>query len=236
VFWKVYTTRSQEAGRELRELGGSGGDFLKSKMDLIGELAVALGMGSIPILNGENKRLHDALVTRQIECERVKVKNQEEDESIRRIFGHVTNIKESYLATKHLVNATKETKDSEVDLRRISDIAYSRSKKDVSVTKKNINHLMTVNESLNEETGAKDTINGLLDDEHETDITTLMKWTSEVDQYEEDIFTLLKFQHQDSIKIKEHHLKLERYLAMNMNYMLALDFILTDKFVSHLQV
>jgi hypothetical protein len=43
-----------------------------------------------------------------------------------------------------------------------------------------------------------------------TDITTLMRWTSEVDTFEEDIFTLLKFQHQDSIKVKEHHLKLER--------------------------
>ena len=56
----------------------------------------------------------------------------------------------------------------------------------------------------------RDTINELLDDEHETDITTLMKWTSEVDTFEEDIFTLLKFHHQDSIKVKEHHLKLER--------------------------
>ena len=50
----------------------------------------------------------------------------------------------------------------------------------------------------------------MLDEEHETDITTLMKWTSDVEQFEEDIFTLLKFHHNDSIKIKEHHLKLER--------------------------
>ena len=57
---------------------------------------------------------------------------------------------------------------------------------------------------------ARDTINQLLDDEHETDVTTLMKWTSEVDTFEEDIFTLLKFHHQDSVNIKEHHLKLER--------------------------
>ena len=59
-------------------------------------------------------------------------------------------------------------------------------------------------------TTARDTINQLLDDEHETDVTTLMKWTSEVDTFEEDIFTLLKFHHQDSVNIKEHHLKLER--------------------------
>ena len=37
-----------------------------------------------------------------------------------------------------------------------------------------------------------------------------MDWSSDVDQYEEDIFTLLKFHHQDAIRTKELHLKLER--------------------------
>ena len=40
--------------------------------------------------------------------------------------------------------------------------------------------------------------------------STLMDWSSDVDQYEEDIFTLLKFHHQDAIRTKELHLKLER--------------------------
>ena len=75
---------------------------------------------------------------------------------------------------------------------------------------KNIKTLQEKNETLDEESGARETINQLLDEEHETDITTLMKWTSDVEQFEEDIFTLLKFHHNDSIKIKEHHLKLER--------------------------
>ena len=44
-------------------------------MDTIfSDLAVAMGMGNIPILNGENKRLQDALINRQIECERIKVR------------------------------------------------------------------------------------------------------------------------------------------------------------------
>lgn len=180
-------------------------------MDLIlGDLAVALGMGEIPILNGENKRLHDELVSRQIECERVKVKNDEENESINRIFGHVQNIKESYLATKHLVAATKETKDCETDLRQIGEISHGRNKKDAYLKAKQIKDLHVANEELDEEVATRDTINGLLDEEYETDITTLLKWTNEVDTFEEDIFALLKFQYQDSIKIKEHHLKLER--------------------------
>ena len=41
---------------------------------MFNDLAVAMGMGNIPILNGENKRLQDALVNRQIECERIKVR------------------------------------------------------------------------------------------------------------------------------------------------------------------
>ena len=69
-------------------------------MDILGSVAVAFGMGQIPILTGENRRLSDALVSRQLECERIKGKNQEEDESINRIFGHVKNIKESYNATR----------------------------------------------------------------------------------------------------------------------------------------
>ena len=37
-----------------------------------------------------------------------------------------------------------------------------------------------------------------------------MNWSSDVDQFEEDIFTLLKFKHQDEIRTKDLHLKLER--------------------------
>ena len=43
---------------------------------MFSDLAVAFGMGSMPILNGENRKLQDQLVNRQIECERVKGKNQ----------------------------------------------------------------------------------------------------------------------------------------------------------------
>ena len=175
-----------------------------------GSLAVALGIGDVPILNRENKRLHEALISKQLDCERIKVKNYEEDESVKRIFGHVTNIKESYHATRHLVTATKETKDSESDLRRIAEINYGRNRKDVHKLQKNIKNLEEKNETLDEESGARETINQLLDEEHETDITTLMKWTSDVEQFEEDIFTLLKFQHKDSTRIKDHHLRLER--------------------------
>ena len=197
-------------------------------MDIIGELAVSLGLGEIPILNGENKRLHDALMTRQIDCERVKVKNQEEDESIKRIFGHVNNIRESYHATRHLVAATKETKDCETDLRQIADVAYGRNKRDAHHLNKSTKDLYSANENLDEEVAARDTINGLLDEEHETDITTLLKWTNEVDQFEEDIFTLLKFQHTDSIRIKEHHLKLERSREKVGQSKKALDAASTD--------
>ena len=77
------------------------------KMDFIGELATSLGMGEIPILNHTNKSLHQKLISCQIECETVKVKNVSEEESINRIFGHVNNIKDAYTATKHLVIATK---------------------------------------------------------------------------------------------------------------------------------
>ena len=49
----------------------------KTVMDsMFSDLAVAFGMGSMPILNGENRKLQDQLVNRQIECERVKGKNQ----------------------------------------------------------------------------------------------------------------------------------------------------------------
>ena len=49
-----------------------------------GSLAVALGIGDVPILNAKNKRLHEALISKQLDCERIKVKNNEEDESVNR--------------------------------------------------------------------------------------------------------------------------------------------------------
>ena len=99
---------------------------------------------------------------------------------------------------------------NEHPFRQIADVSFGRNRKDAHYLKKTIDELCTKNEVLDEEVAARETINQLLDDEHETDVTTLMKWTSEVDTFEEDIFTLLKFRHQDSINVKEHHLKLER--------------------------
>ena len=90
-------------------------------MDFIGELATSLGLGDIPILNPVNKKLHQKLISCQIECETTKVRNKQEDESINRIFGHVKNINDAYTATKHLVNVTKEQENSENDLRIIAD-------------------------------------------------------------------------------------------------------------------
>ena len=43
---------------------------------MFSDLAVAFGMGSMPILNGENRKIQHELVNRQIECERIKGKNQ----------------------------------------------------------------------------------------------------------------------------------------------------------------
>ena len=99
-----------------------------------------------------------------------------------------------------------ETARTDIKIQKISP--YSRSA--LKTLKKNIKILQEKNETLDEESGARETINDLLDEEHETDITTLMKWTSDVEQFEEDIFTLLKFQHKDSTRIKDHHLRLER--------------------------
>ena len=56
-------------------------------------------------------------MTNLIHITLIKGKNQDEDESIRRIFGHVNNIKDAYHATRHLVTATNETKHAETDLR-----------------------------------------------------------------------------------------------------------------------
>ncbi len=44
-------------------------------MDFIGELATSLGLGEIPILNHVNRSLHQKLVSKQIECETTKGKN-----------------------------------------------------------------------------------------------------------------------------------------------------------------
>ena len=106
-----------------------------------GSLAVALGIGDVPILNTKNKLLHESLISKQLDCERIKVKNNEEDESVNRIFGHVTNIKDAYHATRHLVTATKETKDSEADLRRMAEMSYGRNRKDVHMYQKQIKNL-----------------------------------------------------------------------------------------------
>jgi len=46
--------------------------------------------------NGENRKLQDQLINRQIECEKIK---------------------DAYHATRHLVTATNETKEAETDLR-----------------------------------------------------------------------------------------------------------------------
>ena len=57
-----------------------------------------------------------------------------------------------------------------------------------------LEHYRYRNEELEEEITAKATINELLEDEHTTDIEQLLQWAAEMDEHEEDLMTLLKYQ------------------------------------------
>ncbi len=95
-------------------------------------------------------------------------------------------------------------------MRQTAETSANKRKKSIKQHQVAIDGYIAKNDDLEENIAARDTINSLLNDEHETDIATLLKWTSDVEQYEEDILTLLKFKHEDSVRIKEHHLRLER--------------------------
>ena len=95
-------------------------------------------------------------------------------------------------------------------MRVIAEHSANRNRKEVHNHQKEIDDYLDKNETLHEDVAARETINQLLDDEHETDVAELMNWSSDVDQFEEDIFTLLKFHHQDAIRTKDLHLRLER--------------------------
>ena len=54
-----------------------------------------LGLGELPILTGDNRSLNEDLAAKQLEIAKFQKLNTEEKETVDRIFGHWSNIKES---------------------------------------------------------------------------------------------------------------------------------------------
>ena len=54
-----------------------------------------LGLGELPILTGDNRSLNEDLAAKQLEIAKFQKLNSEEKETVDRIFGHWSNIKES---------------------------------------------------------------------------------------------------------------------------------------------
>ena len=54
-----------------------------------------LGLGELPILNNENRALNEELAAKQLEIAKFQNLNQEEKDTVDRIYGHWNNVKES---------------------------------------------------------------------------------------------------------------------------------------------
>ena len=173
-------------------------------------LLEALGIGDLPGLNDENSTLNNTLAAKQIEISRYKNSNLEEQEVVGRVFGHWNGIKDALLANQNMNVAKKQEIVTEKNIHKYHKTYHARNLRDGKCFEEGIDSYIDKNEGLEEEINARATINELLEDEHMTDIEALLKWTEEVDNYEEDIFTLLKYQNADMNKVKEMHLKLEK--------------------------
>ena len=173
-------------------------------------LLETLGIGDLPGLNDENNRLNEVLAAKQIELSRIKSSNLEEQEVVGRVFGHWNGIKEALLLNQNINVAKKQEIISEKNFHKYHKTYHARNLRDGKTFEDGIDSYIDKNESVEEEINARATINELLEDEHMTDVEALLKWTEQVDDHEEDILTLLKYQHADANKVKELHLKLEK--------------------------
>ena len=170
----------------------------------------ALGIGELPGLSDENNNLNNTLAAKQIEISRYRNSNLEEQEVVSRVFGHWNGIKDALLANQNMNVAKKQEIGTEKNLHKYHKSYHARNLRDGKSFEGGIDSYIDKNEALEEEINARATINELLEDEHMTDVEALMKWTEQVDDYEEDIFTLLKYQNADENKVKEMHLRLEK--------------------------
>ena len=61
--------------------------------DFMSQVLQELGLGEVPpIFNESNKQAHHDLISKQLEIAKFKSLNGKADDSIARLFGHVTNI------------------------------------------------------------------------------------------------------------------------------------------------
>ena len=178
-------------------------------------LLETLGIGDLPGLNDENNQLNNTLAAKQIDISRLKSSNLEEEEVVGRVFGHWTGIKEALSLSQNVNAARRQEVGTEKNIHKYHKTYHARNVRDGKAFEDGIDSYIDKSESLEEEINARATINELLEDEHMTDVEALLKWSEDVDNFEEDIFTLLKYQHADTNKVKELHLKLEKMREMS---------------------
>ena len=176
---------------------------------LLSNFVQDLGLGELPILSEENKQLNQELVAKQLEIAKLTGLNTEEGAAVERIFGHWNNVRESTGIAKNVKISKRRNIETERNLVRFSEVCAERNYRDSSGLRTDIDDTIEKNESLEEDITAKATINELLEDEHTSDVETLLQWASDLDSHEEDILSLLKYQNADQNRIKQIHLKLE---------------------------
>ena len=191
-------------------------------------LLETLGIGELPGLSEENNHLNHTLASKQVDISRLSANNREEQEVVGRVFGHWNGIKEALSLNQNINVAKRQEISSEKNFHKYHKTYHARNLRDGKVFEDGIDAYIDKNESLEEEINARATINELLEDEHMTDVEALLKWTEEVDNYEEDIFTLLKYQHADTNKVKELHLKLEKMRQLSSKAKEKLDEFSTE--------
>ena len=65
--------------------------------DFMAQVLQELGLGEVPgILNDSNKAAHEQLIAKQLEIAKFKALNAKVEDSISRLFGHITNIQVQY--------------------------------------------------------------------------------------------------------------------------------------------
>jgi len=90
--------------------------------------------------------------------------------------------------------ARREAESSERDLLRVAQLGSQRNSRDSRELNKESTKFSMKIDRLREDVATRSAINQLLEDEYRSDVETVLKWTGDVDDYEEDIMSMLKFQ------------------------------------------
>ncbi len=179
---------------------------------LLGHFAPQLGLGELPegILDDENRRLHEELKAVQTEHAKLVNEGHREDDKLQELLSHVQGVEEACESARALLKTKEEELVAEKNLAKIASMLAKRTSKEREAHCRALESTEKQAEDLTEKIKSRLAVLDLLDEEHLNDLGKLDEWSRHTAEFEDNIFALLKCHHDDEIKIKSLHLKLER--------------------------